>query len=126
MERKILILGFMFFVFANFLTAQTSFTAETHGFLPADANLEEITTESWSFFADEESNVFYIDFETLKVNLSEVVVNNQNGEVVLKEDVFDLPVNTIYELDCSSLASGTYEVELRSFTGVIRKTISVQ
>ena len=125
MERKILILGFMFFVFANFLTAQTSFTADAHGFMPADANLEEITTENWSFFSDDEGKILYVDFETLNINLSEVVVRNSNGEIVMKEDVFDLPVNTIYEVDFNGLASGNYEVELRSFTGVIKKTISV-
>ena len=42
------------------------------------------------------------------------------------DDVFELPVNTIYELDFSQYGSGTYNIELRSFTGIIRKTISIK
>lgn len=89
-------------------------------------DLKEINDDTWSFFVDEESNTYYIDFENLKVNLSDIVVKNDNGQVVLKDDVFDLPVNTIYELDFSEFQDGTYDVELRSFTGVIRRTIDVK
>lgn len=89
-------------------------------------DLKEINDDTWSFFIDEESSTYYIDFENLKVNLSDIVVKNNNGEVVLKDDVFDLPVNTIYELDFSEFQDGTYDVELRSFTGVMRRTIDVK
>ena len=78
------------------------------------------------FMPDEENKVYYIDFESLKINLSDIIVKDQSGRVILKDDVFELPVNTIYELDFSQYGSGTYNIELRSFTGIIRKTISIK
>ena len=73
-----------------------------------------------------ENRIYYIDFETLNVNLSDIIVKNGKGEIVWKDDVFELPVNTIYELDFSQYTAGKYEIQLHSFTGVIRKTISIQ
>lgn len=78
-------------------------------------------TKSWTVYLDEENQVYYIDFEALQVNISDVVVKNDQGNVVMKDDVFDLPVNTIYELDLTRFSSGKYELELRSFTGVIQR-----
>ena len=105
--------------------AQTTANA-SRSFLPETNQLKEIKAEDWSLYADEENHVYYIDFESLKINLSDIVVKNEDGKVVLKEDVFDLPVNTIYEIDYSDFKSGKYELELRSFTGIIRKTISIK
>lgn len=126
MFYKNLILSTLFFLFAGtLLTAQTSLTTNTHGFMPSESNLEEITEENWSFFTDDESKVAYIDFETIKMNLSEIIVKNGVGEILVKENVFDLPVNTIFEIDYSSYGQGNYDVELRSFTGMIKKSFSV-
>lgn len=82
--------------------------------------------DNWTLYADEENKLYYIDFEALSVNVSDVIVKNAQGEIVLQDKVFDLPVNTIYELDFSRRKSGTYEVELRTFTGVIRKTVVIK
>jgi|GEM_PF-718506 hypothetical protein len=82
-------------------------------------------SEDQSLYTGGSEKVYYIDFEDLRMNLSEIVLKNDQGKILLKDDVFDLPVNTIYELDLSQYGSGTFEVELRSFTGVIRKTIAV-
>lgn len=126
MYYKNLILSTLLFFFAAIsLSAQTSLTTNAQGFMPSETSLEEITDENWSFFTDDESKVAYIDFETLKMNLSEIVVKNEGGEIVVKEDVFDLPVNTIFEIDFSQYNQGEYEVELRSFTGMIKKSFSV-
>lgn len=123
MERKNLILGALL-LFSGVLFAQTS-TAEDDLF-NNDTELEELTNEEWSFFMDEDKQVYYIDFETISVNLNEVVIKNGEGEVVMKDDLWGLPVNTIYELDFSPFEKGNYEVELRSFTGVLRKTVSLK
>mgnify|MGYP000362622328 CR=1 FL=1 len=40
------------------------------------------------------------------MNLSEIVVKNAAGDIVVREDVFDLPVNTIFEIDFSSYNQG--------------------
>ena len=54
------------------------------------------------------------------------MVRDENGEVVLKDKLHDLPVNTIYEIDTTDYSSGKYQIELRSYTGVIRKEIEVK
>lgn len=87
--------------------------------------LLELNNDSWAIYADEENNVYYIDFENLSVNLSNIQVRRQDGEVVLRDDVFELPVNTIYEIDFNQFGSGNYDIELRSFTGVIRHSVSI-
>ena len=88
--------------------------------------LATLNSDKWSFYIDEENKVYYIDFESISVNLSTIILKNANGEELLKDDVLDLPVNTIYELDFSPYGTGTYEVELRSFTGIVRKEVSIK
>lgn len=92
----------------------------------ASTELVNDASEDWTIYADEENKVFYIDFENLTFNLNDIVVLNESGDVVHEDEVFDLPVNTIYELDLSSQRAGTYYIELRAFTGLIRKTVSVK
>ena len=122
--KKILAFTFLAF-FGNFLFAQASadkdqrFTAK--GFI-----LEESIDQDWSIYNDEENNTYYIDFEKIAFNLSEVVVLNENNEEVFKEEVFDLPVNTIYELDFNSFGSGSFRIELRSFTKFIQKEVFIK
>lgn len=80
----------------------------------------------WSFYADEDNRTFYVDFEKINVNLSDVIIKNQSGEIVFKDDVMGLPVNAIYELNFEEYGLGDYIVELRSFTKIIRKGISIK
>lgn len=127
MQRKFLTLGLMFFLLSNVnLFAQTTSISDN------DNSSENIVSESkqnledWSFFLDEENKVYYIDFEMINVNLNDVIVKDASGEVVWKDQVWDLPVNTIYELDVSNYKSGNYFIELRTFTGTIKKDIQVK
>ena len=78
-----------------------------------------------AFFSDREKDLYFVDFEKISVNLQNVVVRSSDGAVVLEENVFDLPVDAIYELDFSRYAPGVYQVELRAFTEVIRQKIKV-
>jgi hypothetical protein len=125
MQRRFL-LGCLiaFSCFGTTLSAQTASN---------EANLTSSTTtltpssdDNWSFFHDEENHTYFIDFETINLNLSEIIVMNKVGEVVVKEDVIDLPVNSIYELDCSTFPKGEYTVELRSYTKFLSKKIAVK
>ena len=77
------------------------------------------------FFVDEEQKIYYIDFETINVNLNDIAVKNAAGKVVFQDEVFNLPVNTIYELDMHTFPKGKYVVELRSYTGVLRREFFV-
>lgn len=127
MQRIVFLLVFWLGLgFVQVASAQVTLTAKGVAFAEESESLQEVQDNSWSLYADEENKVYYIDFESLKVNLSDIIVKNENGQVLLKDDVFELPVNTIYELDFSQYGSGDYSIELRSFTGIIRKTISIK
>ncbi len=125
MQRKI------FFALTLFMLSGVSFclaqnTAGLSDALSENSELQNDVSEDWTIYADEENKIFYIDFENLTVNLNDIIVRNEAGEIVLSEEVFDLPVNTIYEIDLSDQRAGTYFIELRAFTGMIRKTVSLK
>lgn len=114
------------FLGCQIAAAQTATSSVT-----PDLNLEATfknftaTDDDWTIYADEENKLYYIDFEKLKVNVNDIIVKNEAGEVLLKENVFNLPVNTIYELDFSHYKPGAYQIELRTFTGSITKKVSI-
>lgn len=124
MQKFLIVFAFLVFGTCQLASAQASavnFTTSIKG----TEEFKSANSEDWTLFSDEEHKLFYIDFETLKVNVSDVLVKNEEGDLVWKDNVFNLPVNTIYELDFSRFQSGTYEIELRTFTGTIRKKVAV-
>jgi len=116
--NRLLTFAFLLLLTAN-LSAQSTDSK-------VNLDLINLDNNNWSFYIDEENKLYYIDFEKISFNLSEIRVKDVDGEVLMKEDVLDLPVNTIYELDFSKYNAGEYEVELRSFTGVLRKKVNIQ
>jgi TRAP-type mannitol/chloroaromatic compound transport system permease large subunit len=108
----------------NSLFAQ-SITSMEENIFSSDM-LIELTDENWSFYKDEENKICYVDFEKIDFNLSEIIVKNEDGEILLRDDVLDLPVNTIYEIDLSEYGAGEYQIELRSFTEIIRKEVNMK
>ena len=108
----------------GFASAQTS--ASTSDFPDGlNSELKELNSENWTFYLDEENKVYYIDFEMFNVNLNDIQIKDESGEVVMKDNLWDLPVNTIYELDLKKFKPGRYDVELRTYTGIIRKNVVV-
>jgi len=84
-----------------------------------------IDGEELSVFVDEESETYFIDFESIRANLSEIALKNSKGDILFHDRVSDLPVNAIYELNVSPYSPGQYRIELHTFTGVIAKDIQV-
>jgi hypothetical protein len=77
---------------------------------------------NWAIFTDVEKKLIYIDFEKIPVNVSEVSVRDVNNKILFRDPtVWELPVNTIYEVDFAAFPKGDYALELRSFTGAITK-----
>jgi NACalpha-BTF3-like transcription factor len=77
---------------------------------------------NWAIFTDVEKKMIYIDFEKIPVNVSEVSVRDANNKILFRDPtVWELPVNTIYEVDFVAFPKGDYALELRSFTGAITK-----
>ncbi len=112
-----------FLTFSIFAVAQSS----PSGLLASnDISPKGIVEEEWSFFYDAENEIYYIDFETISLNLTKVKVVAKNGNEVIADNVADLPVNTIYELDCSKLINGSYTVELHSYTDILKKEVTIK
>ena len=82
--------------------------------------------EKWSLYTDSETNTCFVDFESIAVKLSEVVVEDAMGEVIFSEDVTDFPVDAIYEIDLSRFESGEYTINLHYFSGVLTKVVRVE
>ncbi len=122
---RILMAIFILILSNNILSAQAS-ADKSSSFIAKGITLTEAEDQDWSIYNDEENKTYYIDFEKITFNLSEIMVFNSQNEVVFKEEVFDLPVNTIYELDFNGYESGDYRIELRSFTKYIRKDVAVK
>ena len=82
--------------------------------------------QDWSIFTDKQNNMVYVDFEKINVNLSGVNVRDNQGQIIFKDEgIWQLPVNTIYELDMSKYPKGEYTVELKTFTTALKKKITV-
>ena len=112
-------------VVAQTASLQEGTLSEPANMTASSSSLLNMDTESWSLYADEENNLYYVDFATLSVNLNDIVVTRDDGEVVLREQVLDLPVDTIYEIDFNQYGEGNYVIELRSFTDVIRRKVTI-
>ena len=121
---KILTLTTFFLLFSISVFSQTA----NSGAAPSYEEMSIISLDNadWSFYADEDNRTFYVDFEKISVNLSDIVIKNATGDIVFKDDVLDLPVNAIYELNFEEYGIGDYTVELRSFTKIIQKDISIR
>ena len=126
MERLVFAVAlFLVSSFTSELFAQSSSSLHSEA-AEATTKLLDMSSTDWSFYIDEEQDIYFIDFEKINVNLSDLQVKNDVGVVVLEDSLYELPVNTIYELDLSDYPRGTYDVELRTFTGVISKKITVE
>lgn len=91
------------------------------------ASVNNTIEADWSFYEDEENKLYLIDLETIPHNIQDIVVlNSYNKEIIWEESVFDLPVNSIYELDYSKYPKGKYQIELRSISGILKKEIEIE
>lgn len=92
-----------------------------------DSSRQTETLKDWSFYTDNENHVVYIDFEKIDVNLSSVTVKDADNKVTFKDDnLWQLPVNTIYEVDFSNKSKGQYTIELRTFTATLKKVVTIK
>jgi len=111
------------------LFSQDRFELDQYGteFLNSLTNSTINLDHDWSFYEDSENKLYLIDLETIRHNIQDIVVlNKKTKEIIWEEPVFDLPVNSIYELDYSQYPKGTYQIELRSINGVLKKQINIK
>jgi hypothetical protein len=119
------------FIAAAILTTTVSIASTSAQLLSVkDKNNTETlngNTTNQAIYTDSENKVLFIDFAKIDVNLSEISVRNSDNSIVYKdENVWKLPVDFIFDLDFSTYPKGDYIVELKSFTGIVRKKISLK
>lgn len=122
MNRFFLFLAVFTVVSLSSLTAQI--TAKSPLASANNAEMSVLGANDLSIYSDEDNHTYFVDLEQVAVNVNKIVVKANDGSVVWQDDVFDLPVNAIYELDFSGFTTGEYVIELQAFTGVIRKRIA--
>lgn len=108
-------------VFSLKASAQSSSTKE-------NVNISNFTTsnESEVFFFDNESEICFIDFANFNVNINSISLKDAYGQEIFSEEVWDLPVNTIYELSTRDYKSGTYHLILSTYKGNMSKDIEIR
>ena len=116
--KKILYVSLLWSVSAYLMPAQAQLLAAK----PSETFIVTPDKNNWAIFTDVEKKLVYIDFEKIPVNISEVSVRDANDKIIFRDPtVWELPVNTIYEVDFAAFPKGDYALELRSFTGAITK-----
>lgn len=81
-----------------------------------EKELAKEENSDWSFHTDQSSKLLYIDFETLGGKMNRLVLKSANKVIVIEDNrLFDLPVNTIYEVNLEKLERGSYFVELFTY-----------
>ena len=78
------------------------------------------------FFFDDENELLFIDFESIADDLMMLNIY-RDGNLMMEDDVTDLPDNTIYEINTNVIRKGKYTVELVTANDIrIRKEIFVE
>ena len=120
MQRTALVLILGLFMTCFSLQAQSASTQISTLFTDVLNSNPVVEDEDWTYYQDLDNKLFLIDFESLSSNIVEIVLRNKSTDkIVYREDVFDFPVNSIYELDYKSYLKGSYIIELRSFVRTI-------
>jgi hypothetical protein len=122
----VLVLGLT--VFTNNLTAQET---SNLGFA-YDEFAETTTTIALEgeelveiFFTDQENKLLFVDFEALGEDLVELKIIN-GEEILLIDNVTELPKNTIYEIDLKAFESKKeYKMLLKTPYGTLTKSFKV-
>lgn len=91
-----------------------------------DINNFITSSESDIFFFDNEGEICFIDFANFNVNINSVTLLDKQGNEVFTEEVWDLPVNAIYELNTKDIREGEYALILNTYKGNIRKDLNIK
>lgn len=77
--------------------------------------------ETWAFYADETNKKYFIDFEKLHIYLDKIeIVASATNKVLFTDNLWNLPPDAIYELDCAAYEPGKYAIRLTSLTNDVK------
>lgn len=125
MKRFLILSSFLaLFLLPSFLSAQTSVKNSFEGLAVIEKSLLNIENQNWVYHAEDGSNLLYIDFDKINMNLNQVFVKNESGAVMYQDEVWDLPVDAIYEIDLAQFPKGAYVIEVNAFTKTFKKEVS--
>ena len=94
---------------ANMLKEVAEFVFDLDNFDPDD---------TWTFHADENSGLLYIDLQSLGERFEQLEVRNAQKELIFKDEYLgELPDNSIYEINFKTWPKGHYVLELRAAEG---------
>jgi len=113
-----------------FLFLCICFTAQAHNGNPDNLTVSATAETAYSldriFYNDFENHYLFVDFETITDDLIEINLTRE-GELMMEDDVTDLPANTIYELNTNIFRAGHYTIELVTLQGIkIHKKIIIE
>jgi hypothetical protein len=108
---------------SNTLFGQTLAVQNFSKDLPQSLADNKNSESNLAWYSDDSERKFFLDLEKLSVNLNDIVVKNEKNEVLFQDKLWNLPVNSIYELDLTTYDKGTYDVEIRTFTTSMHKKV---
>ncbi len=111
------------FISSNTLFGQTLAVQNFSKDLPQSLADNKISETNLTWYSDDSERKFFLDLEKLSVNLNDIVVKNEKNEVIFQDKLWNLPVNSIYELDMTTYEKGEYDVEIRTFTNNMHKKV---
>ena len=77
-------------------------------------------------FADYEEQLLFVDFDVVEEDIVKLNILRK-GQLMMEDDVTDLPGNTIYEINMEVIRKGTYTIELVTIDGLkIHKNIVIK
>jgi hypothetical protein len=90
--------------------------------------MAKMSDENWTFHTDQNGKLLYIDFESLGGKMNRLVLKSADKTVVIEDNhLFDLPINTIYEVNLENLKRGSYFVELYTYDEkIIQEEITIK
>jgi len=113
----------MLFAFVSvFAFAQSEIASSDADAMPVISKAETANI----FSTDPDSKICFIDFMKIDGYAKQLTVKNAAGEVVMDEPVWELPENTLYELDYNEYKEGNYTVEIQTYSTAIKQQIKVK
>ncbi len=91
-------------------TKKNSKTQSSFGYEIASSTFQDAVYQST------DNRKVFIDFNEIPVNIKCIQVLNQNGDVFVKKNVYELPVNSLFEIDLSHFPSDNLVLEIQTFT----------
>lgn len=119
------ILSISFFI-STTLSAQELMASTNEAPLEATTLHIVADDDSGIFFTDPENKVCFIDFSEINGYAKHLYVKDKSNNMIIDEVLWDLPENSIYELDFEEYTKGNYKIELHTYSSIINKKLDVR